>query len=175
MKKPILLILILFGVSLFSQKKVSVEKSLFNIQTGFVGLWINNEFRLSDKMVLHSEIGAEPTWYVGSGSVVSLNLRLEPRYYYNLSKKADKDLNISKNSGNFWSVAFNYRPDVVLLSNEDYLCAIESFSIVPKWGIRRKLGKSFNYEAGVGLGFRHEFDYGNYAELDLHLRIGYTF
>jgi len=65
-------------------------------------------------------------------------------------------------------------PGTTLFSNNN-IKGIESYSIVPKWGIRRNLGNNFTYEVGTGFGFRHEVDYGNYAEIDLHLRIGYTF
>ncbi len=92
-----------------------------------------------------------------------------------MEKRHEKGLNISNNSSNFWGVAINYRPDAVIFSNEKNLNGIESYSIVPKWGIRRNLGKNFNYETGIGLGFRHETNYGNFGEIDLHLRIGYTF
>jgi hypothetical protein len=64
---------------------------------------------------------------------------------------------------------------VVVFRNTKNLSAIESFSIVPKWGIRRNIGENFNDEVGAGFGFRHETNYGNYGEIDLHLRIGYTF
>lgn len=92
-----------------------------------------------------------------------------------MKKRSEKGLNFSKNSGNFLGVAFNYRPETVLFSSNKNLGAIESFSIVPKWLIRRTFSKNFNYEAGAGFGFRHETNYGNYGEIDLHLRIGYTF
>ena len=116
----------------------------------------------------------EPSWSIGNGSQWHPNIRIEPRLYYNLDKRAEKGKDISHNSGNFFGIALNYRPDVVLFSNSN-LGAIESFSIVPKWGIRRNIGKNLHYEAGAGLGFRHETDYGNYGEIDLHLRIGYSF
>tara|TARA_R110002049_G_scaffold293042_4_gene477866 strand:+ start:769 stop:969 length:201 start_codon:yes stop_codon:yes gene_type:complete len=32
-------------------QKQSVEKSIFGIQTGFAGLWINNELKLSNQIV----------------------------------------------------------------------------------------------------------------------------
>ncbi|WP_373784528.1 hypothetical protein [Kaistella sp.] len=175
MKKILSITLLLIGASTFAQEKASVEKSIFNIQTGFVGLWVNNELKLSDQIALHSEIGMEPSWFVGNGTQWHPNFRLEPRFYYNLNKRSEKGLNISKNTGNFFAIAFNYRPETVLFPNNKNLGAIESFSIVPKWGIRRNLGKSFNYEAGAGLGFRHETNYGNYGEIDLHFRIGYSF
>lgn len=155
-------------------EEASVEKSIFNIQTGFVGVWLNNEFKLSNSISLRSEVGIEPSWFVGNGTQWHPILRLEPRYYYNLKKRNSNSMDITRNSGNFWGIALNYRPGAVLFSNNN-VKGIESFSIVPKWGIRRNLGKNFHYEAGAGFGFRHEIGYGNYGEIDLHLRFGYSF
>lgn len=38
---------------------VSVEKSIFGIQTGFMGIWFNNEIKLSNSLAIKSEIGIE--------------------------------------------------------------------------------------------------------------------
>ena len=175
-----ILITLLIGFNSFSQEKVnkesaSVEKSVFGIQTGFLGLWINNEAKINNAIALRSEIGAEPHITIDIGTVYSPVLRLEPRYYYNLEKRIHKGKDISNNSGNFFGLNINYRPNTVIYRTKDYLSPVESLSIVPKWGIRRNLGKNFNYELGAGLGFRHEFKGEDYGELDLHLRIGYTF
>lgn len=174
MKKILIIALCAFNTFAFSQQKASVEKALFNVQTGFVGAWVSGEFKLSNQIVLRPEVGIEPMWAIGNGSQWHPNIRLEPRFYYNLENRLEKGKNISNNSGNFFGVAFNYRPNTVLFSNSN-LSAIESFSIVPKWCIRRNFGRNFNYEAGAGFGFRHETDYGNYGEIDVHLRIGYSF
>ena len=36
-----------------------VEKSIFNIQTGVLGSWLNNETKISNKFALRSEIGLD--------------------------------------------------------------------------------------------------------------------
>lgn len=50
------------------------------------------------------------------------------------------------------------------------------------WGIRRNLGNHFNYETGIGLGYRYIFaksagflENKSEAALNLHLRLGYRF
>lgn len=165
----------MFISSLFySQQKASVEKAVLNIQTGIIGAWISGEIKLSNQIVIRPEIGIEPMFAIGNGSQWHPNIRLEPRLYYNLENRLQKGKDITKNAGNFFGVAFNYRPNTVIFS-KNKVEAIESFSIVPKWGIRRNLGSNFNYEAGAGFGYRHETDYGNFAEIDIHLRIGYSF
>ena len=54
-------------------------------------------------------------------------------------------------------------------------------AIVPTWGIRRNIGTHFNYETGIGLGYKYFFAESEYLNsqghlaLNLHLRIGYHF
>jgi hypothetical protein len=159
---------------LFSQQEASVEKSIFNVQIGTVGVWLNNELKLARSFTLRSEVGLEPSYFVGNGAVWHPNFRLEPRFYYNLGQREAQGKSIRNNSGNFFAVAMNYRPGTDLFSSGN-IKGIESYSFVPKWGIRRSFARNFNYEAGFGFGLGHETTYGNYAEIDLHLRIGYTF
>ena len=75
-----------------------------------------------------------------------------------------------------------YRPDWFVISNKDNVSVVPTISFIPTWGIRRNLGKSFNYEVGLGLGYQYVFYKSagfteNDGEVipDLHLRIGYTF
>lgn len=175
MNKTTFFAMLIASGTLLAQEKKSVEKSIFNVQAGFVGLYANNELKLYKDLVLRTEVGLEPSWFVGNGTIWHPNLRLEPRYYYNMGKRSEDGKNIQNNSGNFFGVAFNYRPAANLFKSSDNIRGIESYSVVPKWGIRRSFAKNFNYEAGVGFGYRHEVDYGNFAEIDLHLRIGYSF
>ncbi|TRX22068.1 hypothetical protein [Flavobacterium franklandianum] len=44
----------------------SVEKSIFGIQTGFMGIWLNNEIKLTNNITLRSEIGIENDFSVGN-------------------------------------------------------------------------------------------------------------
>ncbi len=47
--------------------KASVEKSIFSIQAGPIGIWINNEARLSRSLVLRAEIGYAARLLWGAG------------------------------------------------------------------------------------------------------------
>jgi hypothetical protein len=47
-----MIILTTVRVSLNAKNKESVEKSIFNAQIGTVGVWVNNEIRLSDGIAL---------------------------------------------------------------------------------------------------------------------------
>jgi hypothetical protein len=42
-----------------SSEKVSVEKSILSIQTGYFGTWINHELKFHKKFALRTELGTE--------------------------------------------------------------------------------------------------------------------
>ena len=166
----------------------SVEKSIYSIQTGFFGIYFNNEARLTNSIALRSEIGLdaglwENDFYDTSGFLMAPVLVLEPRWYYNLNKRISKNKRIDNNSGNFISIKTSYHPDWFTISNHDNINIISDITIIPTWGIRRNIGKNFNYETGIGVGYgrylinKDDYYYGdrNVVAVNLHLRIGYTF
>ncbi|UPQ78603.1 hypothetical protein M0M57_13355 [Flavobacterium azooxidireducens] len=171
----------------FSQSK-GVESSLFNLQTGLLGAWVNNETKLTESIALRSEIGFDAGIFGGdvyggnSGLFLAPVISLEPRWYYNIKKRETKNKNISNNSANFFTTSISYHPDWFVVG-KDNLQVFNQMSFIPKWGIRRNIANSnFNFETGIGIGYRYYFlkQYGyidNDSEivLDLHLRIGYTF
>ena len=185
MKKIITFIFI--SLSIFcNAQNLSVEKSVFGIQTGLLGIWAHNESRLSNTIALRSELGLGGAIWGGSmydevGFSLSPVLTLEPRFYYNLNKRNSKSKDISNNSGTFISLKTSYHPDWFVISNyEDDI--ISDISFIPTWGIRRNIGTHFNYETGIGIGYRYIFAknagyYSNESEaaVNLHVRIGYVF
>lgn len=169
----------LFCLSLKAQN-AGVEKSIYNIQTGFLGIWINNEYRLLNEFSLRSEIGFDGLINGCSSCDTKYGLTpvliLEPRWYYNIAKRNLRNRGVN-NSANFTAVTFRYNPDWFVISNVDNARIYDQISIIPKWGLRRNIGSSnFNYEAGIGIGVRFYLN-ENLSETaaDLHLRIGYTF
>ena len=186
--KKILLSIFFCGLTLLvKSQEVSVERSIFGIQTGFLGIWAHNESRLSKQIALRSEIGFDSgiysnDFYNVSGFFMAPALTLEPRWYYNLNKRQRKSKRIDGNSGNFISLMTRYHPDWFLISNKNDLNFIADISIIPTWGIRRHLGNHFSYETGLGVGYTHYFMEDNVfllnesdVALNLHLRIGYRF
>lgn len=186
--KNILLPLFILGIALnANSQSVSVEKSTFGIQTGFLGVWVHNESKLSDLISLRSEIGLD-TGIFGSdsnninGFLLAPAITIEPRWYYNLNKRENKSRRTDGNSGNFISIKTTYHPDWFIISNENNLNFITDISIVPTWGIRRNIGNHFTYEAGIGVGYIHYFKKDNVilineadVAVNLHLRVGYRF
>lgn len=173
MKKTVFVSLLAFSSFFgFTQntQEASVEKSVFGIQIGPIGVWVHNELKLSNQVALRSEIGLAG---VNTANIEPL-LALEPRWYYNLDKRADKNKRIDGNSGNYISFRTSYRffdISEIDKKNDSYL------SFTPTWGIRRNIGNHFNYEAGIGIGLGffndngREIGYTSY----FNLKIGYRF
>lgn len=186
--RNILLITILCALTYTAKaQNASVEKSTYGIQTGFLGIWIHNESKLSNSIALRTELGFDSgiwggDFYDKTGFLLTPVLTVEPRWYYNLNKRERKSKRIDGNSGNFISLKTSYHPDWFVISNTENISVISDISIVPTWGIRRNIGKHFTYEAGIGLGYRYIFakqagflENESDAALNLHLRIGYSF
>lgn len=178
-----LLFVITFGTKSIAQNKATLEKSIFGVETGFLGFWINNETRLISNLSLKSELGLDAGFFGGAtdtkiGTVLVPVITLETRYYYNIEKRARHNKTISNNSANLIALNIKYQPNLFVISNSD-VSAISNISIIPKWSIRRNLGNHFHYETGFGLGYRYFLEKINNEKgevaVDLHLRMGYNF
>lgn len=185
--KYFLTIIIITTTFLSHAQEASVEKKLYGLQTGILGVWVQRESKLTNTLALRIEVGLQPILWGGSiydktGFILYPVLTAEPRIYYNLDRRVYKAKRIENNSGNFLSLKITHQPDWFVISNYENISLNSDISIIPTWGIRRHIGKRINYEAGIGYGYRYSFlkDAGyseNYGEtvLNLHLRIGYTF
>lgn len=174
-----------------TEKTTSVEKSIFNVQTGAVGAWVSYEGRLSNRWALRAEVGLDLWSYevfnyesIGNtekGVTLVPSLNIEPRWYYNIKKRAEKGKHTENNSANFATLAVEYYPNLFLIGGPDGLEMDEQISFIPKWGIRRAIAKSnFNYELGIGVGpvwyLNKEQNYDRAdVTVDAHIRVGYTF
>lgn len=165
----------------------NIEQSKYGVQTGFLGLWFQNERRISNTVALRLELGLDAGFFWGyyypkAGYVLVPVFTVEPRYYYNLERRKQKGKSIANNSGNFLSVKTSYKPNWFGISNYDNLKAVQNISAIPTFGIRRHIGNHFNYEAGFGYGFIYYFDNSSGNKINegeftanLLLRLGYTF
>jgi hypothetical protein len=111
------MVCLFFATKLIVQEEVSVEKSIFGIQVGTMGIWVNNEIKLANTIALRSEAGFEITnWRIGNtfyrrgdrDIYVPLVLTIEPRYYFELKKRHSKGLSIANNSAAFLSIKINH-------------------------------------------------------------------
>lgn len=186
--RKIILTVAFFGLIITAKSQnASVEKSSKGIQTGLFGVWFHNETKLSNQIVLRSEIGFDSgiwggDYYDKVGFLMAPVITAEPRWYYNLNKRENKSKRIDGNSGNFISFKTSYHPDWFVISNSDNVKIISDISVIPTWGIKRNIGKHLNYEGGFGIGYQYVFaKQAGYLENDsdvaynLHLRIGYQF
>jgi hypothetical protein len=159
-----LFVIVWLGIAISAQSQdVRVEKSVFGVQTGFLGIWGHGEFRISNKFALRIEAGLDGSFWDGTmfektGFVLEPVITIEPRWYYNLAEREHKSKSVRRNSGNFISVKCSFQPDWFVISNDDYVNRSRDIVIIPTWGIRRNMGKHFNYEAGFGVGYQYIFD-----------------
>ncbi len=187
----ITLILCLFPLQNKAQE-VSVEKNLFGVQVvGIHPLSGYYEMKLADKIALRGELGFGFGWSGGNYSdnsaqwAVFPSLSVEPRWYYNLQRRVDKSKRIDGNSGNYLSINAGVYPGFGITSKNVEL--YPSLYIIPTYGLRRNIGKNFNFETAFGVGYRWTFE--EYKLLDgstlkktepgvtfgIRLAIGYVF
>ncbi|UMB54921.1 hypothetical protein MKD41_05465 [Lutibacter sp. A64] len=186
--KKIIFTLVFCGLCfIVNSQTVSVEKSIYGIQSGFLGIWGHNESKLSNNIALRTELGLDAgiwggDFYDNNGFLMIPVLTLEPRLYYNLKKRVKKSRKIAGNSGNFISLKTSYHPSWFEISNYNNIKIVSDISVVPTWGIRRNIGNHFLYETGIGIGYIYYFaknagfleNEGEVA-VNLHVRIGYRF
>ncbi|TXD52424.1 MULTISPECIES: hypothetical protein [unclassified Polaribacter] len=187
MKKIFYIIIstILFSFSTFSQEKTySVEISIYGFQTGLFGAWVYNETKLNNEFTLKTEIGLDAGYSYSdfdspkSQYILIPSLSLEPRWYYNFSKRDKKGKSLSNNAANYLSLKTTYNPDLFVIANIINPDLTSIFRIIPSWGIRRDLGSNFDFD--LRLGFGYVFASNNTATAngfapDFSVRFGYIF
>ena len=181
MKKIIYIFLTVFFFQFANAQIVGVEKSINAIQVGVLGAWVNNEYRLTNEISLKNEFGMIAGFSGCSDCKTQYGLvpelKVEPRWYYNINKRSSKRRIIKNNSANFVALGFTYIPDWFVISNIPNANIENQISIIPKWGIKRTIANSnFNYELGIGIGKKYYLDSRQWdTTADLLIRIGYTF
>lgn len=184
MKKIILFTI--FGLLFLKSnaQTATVEKSIYGLQTGVLGIWAHNEIKLTNQIALRTEVGLSGgvfggSFYPKTGFLMVPVFTAEPRWYYNLKKRVSKSRNISGNSGNFLTIQTSFYPNWFVISNVSNLKTNNLLTVIPTWGIRRNIGNHFTYETGIGLGFARQFNQNpgdiTKAIANLHIRIGYQF
>jgi len=182
MKKLFFIIFIIPFSAVRGQTK-NVENNITGVQVGLFGIDLYDEFRLSEKTTLRAEASLFPAiWggeiYTKTGFAFYPALTLEPRFYYNLSRRFEKEKRTENNSANYFSLQFRYIPDWFVISNSTDLNPANQIQFIPTFGIRRTFGKNFNYEFNVGFGYGTTVGYENNISsgiLDLGMKIGYDF
>jgi len=179
-----------------------VDESISSIQTGFLGIWWNHETKMATRWAMRFEVGYEaPLFYsfvegddaLEIYSVTAKNkypvfspvISLEPRLYYNSSKRQGNSKNTFHNSGNYATIAVRYYPKILALSPTPINDLEGGIFIVPTWGIRRNISYRLNFELGLGFGIDildpiisetdKTEDFLHDIVFNIHLRIGYKY
>jgi len=151
-----IILIICLSTTKGNAQEVSVEESIWGIQALMLPLSVYNESKLTNNIALRSELAWGFSWS-GGGSQweVIPYLNVEPRYYYNLNRRNQKGKRIDNNSGNYLSLFACFQPGFGITSkNNDLFPAIY---IMPTYGLRRNIGKHFNFETALGFGYGWEF------------------
>jgi hypothetical protein len=168
-----LTIVLLSSFAIQAQEENS-KQSQWSFQAGVMGIWLNNEIRLSEKFALRNEAGVEMiNWsishkfltYGDKEPIIPLVLTTEPRFYF-----AGQNAKVSW----FLSLKTSYHPPVSLFSSNQH----SDISVVPIIAVRTKFGKRFIVEAGGGIGYQYNlstFDTGSDWAFNIVLKVGYMF
>ena len=182
MKKIALLTILLLSIFSAKAQNQNLEKNVLGLQVGLFGLDIYNESRLSENIALRSEVSFFPEMWGGdlyekTGFAVIPALTIQPKYYYNIQKRAEKGKNIKNNSANYFGLQLRYLPDLFVISNSDYRVS-NQIHVIPTFGIRRNFSKNFNYEFKTGVGYGSTFGYDKNDSgvvIDLSFKVGFDF
>ena len=160
----------------------TTAERVYGVQIGLLGAWAYGEFPLKDEIVLRGEVGLDAgirggSFYRKTVFVLAPSLRLEPRWYYNLSERAARGRRTEGNAANFVSLPLLIHPGLFRITNDETIRVDRGIQLLPTWGIRRNLGSRLDYELGIGLGYGVRWSGGrDVAEGGstgwLHLRIG---
>lgn len=183
MKKRILLSAFSLIAFLGKAQNTNVEKNISGAQIGLFGLDLYNETRIVNKTTLRAEASLFPAIWGGdmygkTGFAFYPSLTLQPKYYYNIGKRAEKGKNTKNNSANYFGLQVRYIPDWFVISNTKNVSLSNQINLIPTYGFRRNFAENFNYEfkAGLGYGTTLGNDYNTSgAVLDLSIKIGYDF
>jgi len=188
MKRLIFFIAALFIFQNASAQKETVSGLISGIQVGWLGGYYYYETRLAPQITIRVEPGLDFAfaYYNTFGSTQDIGLflfpeiALEPRLYYNIAKRYREGKRTDANTANFISFKTRFHPGWVL-SNVRDAYGIPDVAIMPTWGFRRTKFERFDYELGIGAGYRVFFDNvpesliignGSNFVINIHFRIG---
>jgi len=173
--KKIFFVLFFATTLTYAQKNNNSSEDIFGIKIGLIGGWLNYEKSLSEKITLNTEIGYEGGFLKGTDNkidyIFTTTFSIEPRYYYNFEKRKEKGKKTNNNSANYFSTEIFYVSDLLSSSNRNNLKIIKSFSLIPKYGLRRVLSEKLNFEFAFGLGYSWGENSINGIASSLDLRI----
>lgn len=175
MKKLLLITLILTIYCSLSAQNANTQRS-HSIKGPLVGLSYAYEHPIAQQSTLNMELilngGFGSGTFSGNYWYIAPSLRIEPRYYYNLSKRFSKGKKTINNSANYIAVSADYQPGFSIGNNAE---ASQYILIVPKYGLKRTMGEHFIFEVAAGVGTNIIGSSNWEAVLAMDLKLGYAF
>lgn len=179
-KHALLLLLISVTINSKAQDTTSVEQvktvSNHSVSTEILALTYNYEYALGTKCSILGRLGLQSglnyNSTFGTRYTIHPGISIEPRYYYNLTKRGRKGKRTIKNSANYLALTSWYIFDPIV---EHKSTGISSIIIAPNWGIRRVYGNAFLLEFNTGISYSIDEYKTEDWNLLLNLRVGYVF
>ena len=170
---------------MFPLRKLALKNQFLALKLDFLDFGSTTKLVLSKQFTLRSELGLNAgilgrSTNERSNLVLTPEITLEPRWYYNLDKRKAKGKSIFGNAGDYFALKTSFQPDWVVLPQGEDANPQSNISIIPTWGMKRNIGKHFYIETAVGIGYRHyfgkhDFDWKDKIAPNVHLRFGYRF
>lgn len=177
--KNVLLLITAISISgaVFAQHTASsLEKELASIDVGFIGTWITYERKVGEQFTVNTQLGLGGGFFGGGGEfnyAFTPSVAVEPRFYYNFNKRVAKEKRTINNSANYFALDGTFIPDLFTIT-DDEIDIVRSFTLVPKWGLRRSMGKRFKFDFAIGYGVAFRENRTD-DQFGLDVRIGYVF
>ena len=147
-----------------------------SIKGPLIGLSYSYEHPIVQQSTLNFELilngGFGSSIFYDSYWVIAPVLRVESRYYYNLIKRYEKERKTINNSANYLALAFDYQPGFSIGQNAE---ASQYLQIVPKYGLKRTMGRHFIFEIAAGFGAYVVQNYDWEGVFAIDIKLGYAF
>lgn len=140
----------------FSQESKQLE-DILGVKVGLIGAWVHYEKAFTNEFSVDTEIGYRGGLLQGTRDkldyVFTTSIKVEPRYYYNITDRQRKGKTTKLNAANYLALELYYVPDFLTSTNRDNVSIVKTFSLIPKYGLRRYLTHNLAFEFAFGFGY----------------------
>ena len=170
--------------SLKNAEQASVSDHLVKIETGLPSvLGLSYEKKLNQRISLYNSISLLGAFGGGSLSrafygvdnyyILTPQIKVQPRFYHNLRKRAATDKNVRFNAANYIGLSASFYHTSFFLTNaQSYPQGPAIMDLQLSYGIQRTFFKKFNVDLAVEPGI--EFTQGEAVGfIGLNLQLGY--
>lgn len=176
-KSLLLLLLLLLGMQFtILQSQIARVDNTHSFKATFLGVSYAYEQWLTQRSTVNFELivagGFGSNIIRGDYWLIAPIIRVEPRNYYNFVKRHNRGRNTLHNAANYLSFSVDYQPGISIGKNNR---ALRELSLIPKWGLRRGIGKHFIYEFATGIGVYHSEVEDWQPIWGIDLKLGFAF